>query len=115
MVDQHIRNDFRIRFGVLFRQCQKREDNDDLLFPVLQAMAQRKVQQRQRFSGVSVGLLAIICDRVQLRLYHIVGDETVVVPIDCLYYRAAAGTSLIAAFQKAGAAYCMVNTRPRAL
>ena len=32
-----------------------------------------------------------------------------------LYHRAAAGTSLIAAFQKAGAAYCMVNTRPRAL
>ena len=115
MVDQHIRNDFRIRFGVLFRQCQKREYNDDLLFPVLQAMAQRKVQQRQRFSGASVGLLAIICDRVQLRLYHIVGDETVVVPIDCLYHRAAAGTSFIAAFQKAGAAYCMVNTRPRAL
>ena len=32
-----------------------------------------------------------------------------------VYHRAAAGTSLIAAFQKAGAAYCMVNTRPRAL
>lgn len=32
-----------------------------------------------------------------------------------LYHRAAAGTSLIAAFQKAGAAYCMVNTRSRAL
>ena len=62
-----------------------------------------------------MGLPAFVCDRVQLCLYHIVGDETVVMPIDCFYYRAAAELSPVAAFQKAGAAYCMVNTRPRAL
>ena len=73
----------------------------------------RCVFNRGGFSGVPMGLPAFVCDRVQLCLYHIVGDETVVMPIDCFYYRAAAELSPVAAFQKAGAAYSMVNACPR--
>ena len=69
----------------------------------------RCVFNRGRFSGVSVGLLTIICNRVQLRLYHIVGHKTGMVSIDRLYHRTAAGSPPIAAFQKAGPAYRMVN------
>ena len=54
----------------------------------------RCVFNRGRFSGVSVGLLTIICNRVQLRLYHIVGHKTGMVSIDRLYHRTAAGSPL---------------------
>lgn len=61
-----------------------------------------------------MSLSAFTRNRVQFCLYHIVGHETSVVPIDCFYYRVAAGLSPVAAFQKAGAAYGVIDARPRA-
>ncbi len=50
-----------------------------------------------------MSLSAFTRNRVQFCLYHIVGHETSVVPIDCFYYRVAAGLSPLAAFHNAGA------------
>ena len=57
MVDQHVWNDFRIRISILFSQCQKREDNNDPLFSMLQAVPQRKVQPMNKLrKAMLVGL-----------------------------------------------------------
>ena len=52
-----------------------------------------------------------ICNSIKFSLYFIIRDQAIVMAIDCLRYRMAAGSSLVAGFCETRTSHSMVNAR----
>ena len=63
------------------------------------------------FPRISVDCLLLICNSIKFSLYFIIRDQAIVMAIDCLRYRMAAGSSFVAGFCETRTSHSMVNAR----